>query len=199
MTRRKGNQPRPQKTYETGFFSEKDEAEEEGGEDADEGKKAERFRVYFGYTVKTETVADEAYDEIEKYDLRPYGRGPLDFEYAEQDQWDYADEGAAVHFQSRGPRIFFFVCADGKVHGRFREGGCEGGGDAYEGPVAILDDSAQIVLDALCAYEEGSENTEGDVGVAFCLDVLSEEGLCAEEIPHGVGIEEGHGHAGGEA
>ena len=65
MTRRKGNQPRSQKTCETGFFAEEDEAEEEGGEDADEGKKAERFRVYFGYTVKTETVADEAYNKIE--------------------------------------------------------------------------------------------------------------------------------------
>ena len=98
MTRRKSNQSRPKKTHETRLFSEEEKSEEERREDADERKKAEGLRVYFWYTVKAETVADEADNQVEQDNLGPHGRSVLYLEKSKNDERDDTDERPPVHF-----------------------------------------------------------------------------------------------------
>lgn len=89
-----------------------------------------------------------------------------------------------------------FVRADGEIHGGFCDGGGEGGADANEDPISVLDEPTNVVINAFCAYHECPYNPEQNVGVTLGLYVFPEEEVCSEQIPHGIRVKEGHCNAG---
>ena len=68
-----------------------------------------------------------------------------------------------------------FVCAYGEIHGRFCDGGGEGGTDTHEDPIAVLDEPTNVIVNTFCAYHECPYNAEQNVGVTLGLYVFPEE------------------------